>query len=228
MFPTEEIRVSHFKVHVIKDDQYVGPSLRRGELWDGWMCRDLVQIYECDTDIIDIGANIGWDSLMFSDFGPVHCFEPIFHEIVEKNIQANLDAVNYPIRLYPYGLSSSEQTINMYMPCRTADGQCNYGGTSVYQDERSPEGVPAVFKRLDDVYSGVPSVMKIDVEGHELEVLRGAKTIIAQHKPSMFIEILNRDEHTCEITKFLKTLGYSEPEARPEWNFLFKPSHATK
>ena len=89
-FPTEEVKVGKFTVSVIDNDQYIAGCLRRGQEWDGWMRHDLPFLYEPGTDILDIGGNIGWNALMFSDYGPVHTFEPLFHEVITKNISQNL------------------------------------------------------------------------------------------------------------------------------------------
>jgi len=74
-----------YNVFVIKDDEYIGPLIARGYEWDGWMRTDVQKHYKPDTDILDIGANIGYNTLMFSDYGPVHSFEPVYNQIVIKN-----------------------------------------------------------------------------------------------------------------------------------------------
>lgn len=50
-----------------------------------------------------------------------------------------------------------------------------------------------------------PDVMKIDVEGAELRVLRGAARLLAQHRPVLFFESF---EHGADILEQLKPLGY--------------------
>ena len=79
-FDTDEVPVGKFTVSVIRDDQYIGGCLRRGIEWDGWMRHDLPHLAQPGMDILDIGGNIGWNALMFSDYGPVHCFEPLYHD----------------------------------------------------------------------------------------------------------------------------------------------------
>jgi FkbM family methyltransferase len=44
------------------------------------------------------------------------------------------------------------------------------------------------------VYSGVPSVIKIDVEGHEFDVIKGAESIIATHKPALYIRVFSANK----------------------------------
>lgn len=223
MFETDEVRVGKFTVSVIKDDEFIGGCLRRGYEWDGWMRHDLPHIYKPGTDILDIGGNIGWNALMFSDYGPVHTFDPMFHEVIQKNVNQN--SLQNSVTVHPYGLSDREGTLEFFIPKTETNGLRNYGGASFNPIKCDPkyagydtQGVPAEIKRLDDVYHGTPSVIKLDVERHELEVLKGAWETIAVHRPAMYIEIL--DPANDEIVNLLKPLGYTM-YARPENNYLF-------
>jgi len=83
------------------------------------------------------------------------------------------------------------------------------------------EGIDVSCERLDDIYTGVTSFMKIDVEGHELPVLKGATETIKKHKPTIAIEIHDFSEDS-ETHQYLKSLGYSDPEPRPEDMFIYK------
>ena len=212
-----DARVGKFTVSVIEDDQYIGTCLRRGAEWDGWMRWDLPHIYRPGTDLLDIGANIGWNSLMFSDYGPVHSFEPVYHDIVSKNVNQN--TLSNPVTVHTYGLSSEKQVADMFMPNR--DGPvCNYGGTTIHPHNHQSVPIRVELEKLDDVYEGVPSVLKIDVEGHELDVIRGAFDVITRYKPSMYIEIFGYTRE-CEIATLLRGIGYSDALERPEHNYLF-------
>lgn len=212
--------VGKFRVTYIENDQYIGPVLRAGHEWDGWMRHDLQKHYKSGTDILDVGGNIGWNALMFSDYGPVHTFEPLFHEYIQKNVNQN--TLNHPVTIHPYGLSSKESQVPIYLPKSDGDVR-NYGGTSVHLSDGCDESsaTQIILKRLDDVYTGPgPSMMKIDVEGHELDVLRGAQKTIERWKPSLWVEIFNFSSNP--VVEFLtKDLGYTNVYARPESNYLF-------
>ena len=216
MFVTDEVPVGKFTVSVIRDDQYIGGALRRGQEWDGWMRHDIPRVYKPGTDILDIGGNIGWNALMFSDYGPVHSFEPLFHEVITKNVKQNVLA--HPVTVHPYGLSSTESELEMYVP-RHDGPLCNYGGASIHKNA-SHDAVPrkVTVKKLDDVYSGVPSFIKLDVEHHEIEVLKGARRILETYRPAIYVEMF--DDAKEEISNFMKSLGYVRYE-RPEHNYLF-------
>lgn len=214
---TEEVKVGPYVVSIIRDDHYIGACLRRGYEWDGWMRQDLPLITRQGMDILDIGGNIGWNSLMFSEYGPVHTFEPLFHKVVQKNIDQN--STKWPVTSHPYGLSDSEKSVEFWMPLREGP-VCNYGGARI-SDPTTHEklSMSSPLKRLDDVYTGTPCLMKIDVEGHELQVLKGAEQTIRKHMPNLYVEIF--DFENGPVTKFLKEIGYKEIYPRPEHNYLF-------
>ena len=221
----ELVRVNNgrYNVYVIKDDEYIGPCIARGYEWDGWMRADIQKCYKEGTDIIDIGANIGYNTLMFSDYGPVHTFEPVYYEIVNANIKSN--KLKNDVFLYAHALSNVNMDTTMYIPQKgcQSDTKINYGGTSLnkHTDDFGNTSINVTCKILDDVYNGVPSLIKIDVEGHELQVLDGAKETIKKHMPSIFVEIHDFGEDN-EVHKYLKSFGYDDPEPRPEHVYLYR------
>lgn len=147
-----------------------------------WMRKDIEKYYIKDTDILDIGANIGYTTLLFSDYGPVHSFEPVLYEIVEMNIKNN--KLNNHVKLYNF----------------------------------------EICDMLDNVYSGVPSIIKINIENTGMNFLMGSKKILETFKPTLFIEII--DLKNSEIPKFLKSLGYKKaPVSRPENMYIFTSNH---
>jgi FkbM family methyltransferase len=211
-----------YNVFFIKDDQYIGPCIARGNEWDGWMRSDIEKHYKPETDILDIGANIGYNTLMFSDYGPVHSFEPVYNQIVNKNCQSN--SLKNKVSVYPCALSDKEEVKEIFLPTRekVSNTFINYGGTSFHlEDEIQGTSMMVQCARLDDVYKGTPSIIKIDVEGHELSVLEGARETIEKHKPVILIELLPHVEDSKKVRELLKEMGYGEPSERPEAVFVF-------
>ena len=215
---TYTVHVNRFKVDVIADDHYIKQCLSNGYEWDSWMRQDIPHIYKPGTDILDIGGNIGWNALMFSDYGPVHTFEPLFHPVVSKNVSQN--ETQNPIKVYPIGLSNVSSEVMIYKPKPSNEGLTNYGGCSMHHaDDKLLPGYPVKIERLDDVYFGTPSFIKLDVEHHEYQAILGALETIKRGRPSMYIEIF--DFENSPIVPLMKELGYSKIIPRPEHNYLF-------
>jgi len=53
------------------------------------------------------------------------------------------------------------------------------------------------------------TLIKIDTEGHELKILRGAKQMLTERKPALFLEIRSRSMHQA-ITEYLASFGYQQ------------------
>jgi len=197
-----------YLVTYISDDLYIGKCISMGHEWDGWMRDPIKHFYKPGTDILDVGGNIGYNALMFSDYGSVHTFEPMLYNIIHKNVHQN--NLKNPVKVHPYGLSSSENSVKLFHP-----KEPNYGGFSIHPNGGHSEHYDTVqVKRLDDVYNGVPSIIKLDIEGHEKDALLGAKEIIKKHKPTLFIEI--HDNEREKMFLFLNELGYTMMIPCPE------------
>ena len=210
-----------YDVTVIANDEYIGPLITQGYEWDRWMRREARLYHKPGTHILDIGANIGYNMLMFSDYGPVIAFEPVFHQIVKMNDENN--TFRHQVQVIPCALSDTQEQKEIYMPLQgcQSNARINYGGTGFYTNENY-EVTPTMVncERLDDIYDGVPSLMKIDVEGHELNVLKGATETIKKHKPAILIEIHDFTEEN-EVHVYLKSLGYDNPIEKPEAIYLY-------
>lgn len=214
-------KTGKYNVYVIDDDEFVGAQIRTtGKLWEEWISGEVKKYYKEGTDILDIGANIGTHTLLFSEIGPVHSFEPLYHAVVTQNVKSN--SLKNPVKVYPYALSDEAQVRNMYLPRRMPHGLKNYGGSSMHLNEtaaHSSTPVPVECKTLDEVYNGVPSVIKMDVENHEPYVLRGAINTIKTHKPAIIIEISNYE--TSEVPKILQSFGYTNYTTPDNSNYIY-------
>ena len=145
--------------------------------------------YPDHTEIIDIGANIGNHSLFFANFlncSVVHSFEP--HPENIAILHKNLDSFGKKCVIYETALSNKEGEMTLY------NSQAeNYGGFSLHSYSNGcsfiiKEKIPV--KTLDSYNLTNISMIKIDVENHENEVLEGAKSTILRNKPIIFLENL--------------------------------------
>jgi FkbM family methyltransferase len=102
---------------------------------------------------------------------------------------------------------------------------------SVNSRQQTGRQLRVASARLDRIWedSGSPavSVMKLDVEGEELEVLKGATGLLTQCKPLLMIEAIDAD-HYERMHDWLVVRGYHPIRSMGfmPWNYLFAPGSA--
>ena len=153
---------------------------------------------------IDIGANIGFYSILSSDrFMHVYSFEPNLRNfnILKKNIENN-KLKN--IQILNFGLGEYEEVLI---------GNSNTKGelfqTSGFAiDRNNKKGERVLVKKGDDVlqFKNKTLTIKIDVEGFEFFVLKGLKNTLIKNWCVLQIEIWEKNNDA--VNKFLKSLGY--------------------
>ena len=164
-------------------------------------------------DCLDIGANIGHHAIFFSDhFRTVYAFEPNPKTFELLRFNSSLVTNVYPCN---YGLSSKSQSVQATLDRR------NMGGASIEPNSavaKQPmwrvDNANFELRMLDECMAGEEtctiSFLKIDVEGHEYEVLLGGRSLIEKNKPVIALEILpnSSEEGPPKELRFLEALGY--------------------
>lgn len=146
-----------------------------------------IEIAAHATTFFDVGADRGIFSLIFCATGEGRravAYEPSAGRFAAAVALAALNGVGPRLMLRQAALS---------MAGGRASGTVFTDGTFVV-DSHDPEGEAAEMEMstIDDEVERlglVPDVMKIDVEGHEYEVLRGAKRLLRNHKPVLCLEL---------------------------------------
>jgi FkbM family methyltransferase len=189
-----------------KNDQYGGGSIERygeaAELED----RLLRQLCRPNAVMIDVGANIGTHTLTFARAvrpgGFVIAYEP--QRIVFQALCANLavnSIANVDARCAAVGAAAGWAQI----PDLDPNQPNNFGGVAV--DPAGSRRVPLV--RLDDDLPFLDRLrlIKIDVEGMELDVLRGAEGLIRRFMPFLYVEN-DRPELSETLIRHIWKLDY--------------------
>lgn len=156
------------------------------------------------TTCLDIGSNIGNHALFFSEhFEQVFAFEP--HPRLFPLLAYNA-ALTDNVRAVPFGLSDRDATLI------AAEEPGNIGksriaenaGTAVGFDVRKLDGLPEI-QALDRI-----DFVKIDVEGHEANVVRGAEATLRRHRPAVAFEVLKDEikDGTSACLDALRGVGY--------------------
>jgi FkbM family methyltransferase len=154
---------------------------------------------------LDVGANIGNHALFFDErFRAVHAFEPhptTYHLLA---FNAKLAGNVTPHKL---GLGSESGVL------RLNEDLDNMGASSIkYVPTGNARSVEVEVRRLDDLDLALDGLcfMKVDVEGFEPQVLRGAARTIAAHQPLIVLEQHEREfvDGTTECIAMLREAGY--------------------
>jgi FkbM family methyltransferase len=196
------------KVFPPDKDEYISRCALQGRIWDSWMLPWLVQFSKSGGTFVDVGANIGLDTVLFSCFSKVIAFEPVHHDILKYNSENCI----YPVTVHDCALSDHEGTADIYLYRGN-----NCGAPSLDVKHDGGDSIQVNLKRLDDVINDERvSFIKIDVEGHEMKVLEGAKNIIKKWRPALCVETF---DHLDELQSFASEFGYMIREC-PEHNYV--------
>ena len=188
----ECLKIDNFEVNFIKSDITITEYARvNNKLWECWLEKYIKAAYIENTNMIDIGANIGTFSLMMSKYiskeSFIYSFEPVYSEILSMNISKN--KLNDRVKIFPFGLSDKKE---QFEGCIIDfSKQANYGFTQL-DNLKIANNKTELFidvKKLDDLNIENVSFIKIDVEGYERKVLDGAINTIIKNTPTILIEI---------------------------------------
>src|SRR2546423_15028224 len=160
-----------------------------------------------DRISIDVGAHRGvYACYMLPHSAAVHAFEPL------PSLQEQLQQYfGDRIQLYPVALSDRDGQADLRLPrglssCATID---THNPLDV-ADHRPIETIAVVTRRLDSYRFKNVGFIKIDVEGHEEQVLRGALDTLRASRPTLLIESEERHNagSLARVTALLAGLGY--------------------
>jgi FkbM family methyltransferase len=172
--------------------------------------------------VVDIGANVGYFTMLFSDLtgnrGEVHAFEPVpsTFSILTENIRRFPAYKN--VHLNRMALGDKDQRTNMLVP-RGDHGQASlvrhWDGS--WKDADSEIASTKIEMIQLDQYAerlGRVDFIKCDVEGAELLVLRGAQSTLRRFRPKLCLEMDDRWVRsfgwtTTDVLRCLRQIGYS-------------------
>tara|TARA_B100000686_G_C16532115_1_gene832873 strand:+ start:127 stop:903 length:777 start_codon:yes stop_codon:yes gene_type:complete len=171
------------------------------------------------TDAIDVGVYRGVHSFEMSKYSSnVHSFEP--NPIIYNDLVDTLPLIKKNIKLYNFALSDKNGEVKIRIPIRDKNAnKKNYeeyfkmGLATIHENNNFDnfEEFTVISKKIDDInFENKISFIKIDVEGHELEVIKGGLNLINKFKPSLMVEI--EEKHSkkpiLETINFISNIGY--------------------
>lgn len=223
----ERVRFRNLNIYCIKNDTTITPTIKQGRVWESWMEIFISHFYIPNTDILDIGANIGATTFQQllkykSNRNIVHLFEPYFGDIIEKTINEN--KLQNHVKLYKYAVSNKNKVLDIQPPNLSVND--NFGGYSINKNEVLDKGNYNCFA-LDHFKFKNISLIKMDVENHELLAMHGMRQTLLANCPTILLEQwskskgwiykkMREDSDFCQklmlnyldVTHYLEQLGY--------------------
>lgn len=164
---------------------------------------------------VDVGAHLGfWSIYMSSIFENVKSFEPNIEtfNLLEQNTKNNKN-----IKLYNYALGDEETYVDIsYHIGYNSNGESKYDQTQTHNSGMSriiKNGSSVKCLKLDDLKLKNLDFLKLDCEGSELMVLKGATETITKYKPIICLETNGLEKtlfgiESSEIKMYLNSLNY--------------------
>jgi FkbM family methyltransferase len=179
---------------------------------------------------LDVGANIGNHAIFLSTFIADHLIAIEPNAAVLPTLRRNLSKNVSNYTLYECAVGAKQGRGKMIVPDNMSD---NLGAAQVDMESNNSDIEITTLDTLfstwikNETTSVCVSLIKIDVEGMEPLVLKGAIDIITEYKPHIIVEAPTKQE-LKKINEILIPLGYKKLPGRwaltPVYHFAYKPS----
>ena len=171
----------------------------------------LPHLCRADAASLDIGANWGaYSQAALGLSASIHCFEP--QPALARVLRRGLGR-SKKVTVHHVALSNTDGRTTFRVP-RNDIGYSTIEPSNRLEEKvdmsRGIESVDVETRRLDSFDIGPVGFMKVDVEGHEQEVLEGARGVLERDHPSLLVEVEERHRpgSVASVVGFLAKLGY--------------------
>ena len=216
--------LADFEFHVHQEfDHYISEDLLRDKIWEPFETEIFRRICIAGDVVADIGANIGWYSVLASrlvgEHGRVISFEPDLKnmELLKKNLAVAGGAG--PVETRACAVSDHSSREKLFL------SDTNLGDHQLFDDGRSRKSLEVVVESLDDIFFAKPSrptLVKSDTQGSEARIIRGAARLFESGwRPILILEfwpygLKGAGDDPVALWKRLKSLGYAMYEITEE------------
>jgi FkbM family methyltransferase len=177
---------------------FLGEYYTERQVCDGWL-----SLIKEGSVILDIGANIGYYSLLSSkiDNVKIHAFEPDQRNRERLDYHIKINNANN-ISLYSKALSDSKGQSHFI-----SHSDDNWGMSHISSEGKGDLiNTSTIDSFVKEKYIGKIDIIKIDTEGHELNVVKGGNLTIERDKPVFAIEVSEKNRISLEL--FFKNINY--------------------
>ena len=190
-----------------RNDSIIGRSL---DLYGEYSQRELdllMRFAPTGATIVEVGANIGAFSVPLSKaLGPsghLYCYEahPLIADLLDENLDANA-CTNATVVRAAAGADHGVASFTDFAP----DSAVNMGAAHI---DRSGHGTLEVtVAPIDALNLGACSLIKVDAEGGEADVIIGAQQTLFNHTPVLYVEHDRDDPRLVQCLLTVAEMGY--------------------
>ena len=221
----KEIRTKDHLFLVLEKDTFINECLERYGYWEK-PTMDICRSYlKSDSSVIEVGAHIGSHTIILSDIckdGFIYSFE--LQKLIFQLLNANL-LLNTCKNVYSYMEAvSNENKIECIAEVDYKGMDKFNSGLGSLKMVRQHKGYPINIVSLDNKFSEIEKLdlIKIDAEGHEVPILKGAKELIKKFKPLILTEFDLKNKQ--EIIDLLPEYKFEDVSYNYELNNLMYPN----
>lgn len=205
MWDIDLVKAKHGTFLVPKVDEFIGQSLKLNKEWEEKTLDICKQILKSDSIVVEVGSHIGSHTVPISRMcGRVFAFE--MQRLIFQLLNANL-MLNGRLNVHTHSnpVSNESSTIKL--------AEMNWGaseenklntGNGKFANLKHNKGYPTKIVTLDEELGHLKqiSLLKLDAEGEEVNILKGSKEIIKKFKPHILTEFGERN--VADLRELLK------------------------
>jgi FkbM family methyltransferase len=177
--------LGRYKMYVDSRDADLSAHLLLDGFWELWVVETLVQTVRSGMTCVDIGAHLGFFSLLMADLagetGRVHAFEP--NHALRLRLADSIALNGFARRTVTHDMPLSDRdgvAARLQVPAR----QPGHGHVELMPADARPADWPLRTRRADSIEGiDAPDIVKIDAEGSEEAIWRGMAGWFAQDRP---------------------------------------------
>jgi FkbM family methyltransferase len=208
----------------------IAKQIKKNKIYDREIYLEAKKFIRKESIVIDIGSNFGQLSILFSKLYKdveVHSFEAskFIYNILKKNIEANdANVIAYNLALTDNVNEKIYEPIIKFKDCST------YGAYPLINSKNNLKKNRIISNKLDNInFIKKISFIKIDTQGMDLKVMKGAKRIITQNQCPVIFEyeedLEKKHGHTFQdVVNFVKEINYSFYKVIYNINYLIVPN----
>jgi FkbM family methyltransferase len=172
--------LGRYKMYVDTDDVSISSHLMLEGYWEMWLTEVLINIVKPGMTAVDIGANLGYFTLLMADLvgetGAVHAFEPNppIADRLSKSVWANGFNARTTLHRNPLGQEDGRQVrlhVPATMPGGAFVGSADGDASALLLETRRYDSHPELMRA---------NIIKIDAEAAEVEIWRGMSGFLSQ------------------------------------------------